>query len=85
MYTVGGSVNVYTDQSLCFHLGMIGANGQCFNPEGFASFIGLLESIPFHDPGPDYQLFEHSPPVLRCINFLIFYLFIYYFFFVKEK
>ncbi|XP_050941191.1 probable protein phosphatase 2C 51 isoform X7 [Cucumis melo] len=63
----GGSVNVYTDQSLCFHLGMIGAKDQCFNPEGFASFIGLLESIPFHDPGPDYQLFEHSPSVLRYV------------------
>ncbi|KGN61734.2 hypothetical protein Csa_006170 [Cucumis sativus] len=63
----GGSVNVYTDQSLCFHLGMIGTKDQCFNPEGFANFIGLLESIPFHDPGPDYQLFEHSPSALRYV------------------
>ncbi|XP_022996359.1 uncharacterized protein LOC111491615 isoform X1 [Cucurbita maxima] len=60
----GGSLNVYNDQSLCFHLG---AKDQCFHPEGFASFIGLLESIPFHDPGSDYQLFEHPPPILRYV------------------
>ncbi|XP_022145966.1 probable protein phosphatase 2C 51 isoform X5 [Momordica charantia] len=63
----GGSLNVYNDQNLCFHLGTTEAKDQCFNPEGFASFLGFLESIPFHDPGPDYQLFEHPPPVLRYV------------------
>ena len=45
----------------------IEAKVHCFNPEGFTSFIGLLESIPSHDPGPDYQLFEHAPFVLRYV------------------
>ena len=45
----------------------IEAKVHCFNPEGFTGFIGLLEAIPSHDPGPDYQLFEHSPSVLRYV------------------
>uniref|UniRef100_A0A9I9E799 Uncharacterized protein n=1 Tax=Cucumis melo TaxID=3656 RepID=A0A9I9E799_CUCME len=45
----------------------IGAKVQCFNLEAFASFIGLLESILSHDPGPDYQLVEHSPSILRYV------------------
>ena len=45
----------------------IEAKVHCFNPEGFTSFIALLESIPSHVPSPDYQLFEHSPLVLRYL------------------
>lgn len=26
-----------------------GGEGQCINPEGFARFLGLLESVPFYD------------------------------------
>lgn len=38
---------------MCLHFGMTmdGIKDQCINPGGFASFIGLLESIPFLDVG----------------------------------
>ncbi|XP_058105319.1 uncharacterized protein LOC131248856 isoform X4 [Magnolia sinica] len=47
----GGSLGLYNDKNLCLHFGMDieGAKGQCMNPDGFASFLGLLESIPFND------------------------------------
>lgn len=36
---------------MCMHFGMNFSdnNDQCINPEGFARFLGLLESIPFND------------------------------------
>ena len=50
---VGGPVYLYNNQNFCFHLGPIvnEAKDQCINPEAFANFIGLLESIPLHDTG----------------------------------
>lgn len=64
---VGGPVNLYNNQNFCFHLGMTvnGANEQCINPESFASFIGLLESIPLHDTGSDNGSFDSSFPDTR--------------------
>lgn len=35
---------------------------KCINPEGFASFIGMLQSIPFQDAGSDNGSFEHAMP-----------------------
>lgn len=60
-------MNLYHDHNLCFHLGMAtdGAKDQCINPEGFASFIGFLESIPFHDGGLNNGSFEYETPNLR--------------------
>ncbi|KAK4848290.1 hypothetical protein QYF36_011360 [Acer negundo] len=51
----GGVLNSYNDQNMCLHFGMTmdGIKDQCINPEGFASFLSLLESIPFHDAGSD--------------------------------
>lgn len=40
---------------------------QCINPEGFSSFLGLLESIPFHEVGSDYGSNEYGMPDLRYI------------------
>lgn len=59
-----------------------GAKDQCINPEGFASFLGLLQSIPLHDTGSNYGSFEYAMPDLRyilsdsffIINFSIIYL-----------
>lgn len=47
----GGTLGLYNDQNLCLHFGMDlgGGEGQCINPEGFARFLGLLESVPFYD------------------------------------
>lgn len=42
-----------------------GDKDQCINPEGFASFIGMLQSIPFHGAGSDNKSFEHAMPDLR--------------------
>ncbi|XP_031112674.1 uncharacterized protein LOC116016509 isoform X3 [Ipomoea triloba] len=50
-YSSGGPVNLYNDQHLCLNFGMNfeGNKEQCINPEGFARFLGLLESVPFND------------------------------------
>ncbi|KAF5462679.1 hypothetical protein F2P56_018667 [Juglans regia] len=63
----GGLLDLHNDQSLCFYLGMTvdGAKDQCINPEGFASFLGLLQSIPLHDTGSNYGSFEYAMPDLR--------------------
>ena len=45
----GGPLNLYNDQNMCLHFGMTtdGVKDQCIHLEGFANFLGLLESIPF--------------------------------------
>ncbi|XP_059625914.1 uncharacterized protein LOC132268980 isoform X2 [Cornus florida] len=65
----GGHLNFYNDQNMCLHLGMTNNEGkdQCINPEGFASFLGFLESIPIHNIGSDYGSFEHATPDPRYI------------------
>lgn len=64
---VDGPVNLYNKQNFCFDLGMTvnGAKEQCINPEAFASFIGLLESIPLHDTGSNNGSFDSSMPDTR--------------------
>lgn len=44
-------MDLYNDQHMCVHFGMNFSENkdQCINPEGFARFLGLLESIPFND------------------------------------
>lgn len=51
MFNVGGALDLYNDQHMCVHFGMNFSENkdQCINPEGFARFLGLLESIPFND------------------------------------
>ncbi|KAK9282547.1 hypothetical protein L1049_005468 [Liquidambar formosana] len=63
----GGPLNLYNDQNLCFHFGMSidGVKDQCINPEGFASFLGLLESIPIHNTGSNYGSYDYPMPDLR--------------------
>ncbi|KAM4087429.1 hypothetical protein ACJW30_10G176900 [Castanea mollissima] len=63
----GGPLYLYNDQNFCLYLGMNvdGTKDQCINPEGFANFLGLLESIPLHDMGPNYGSFEYAMPDLR--------------------
>lgn len=49
----GGPLDVYNDQHLCLHFGIYidEDKDHCMNSDGFARFLGLLESIPFHNPG----------------------------------
>lgn len=63
----GGLVNLYNNQNFCFHLGptLNEAEDRCINPEGFASFIGLLESIPLHDTDSSNGSSDYSMPDLR--------------------
>ncbi|KDP21400.1 hypothetical protein JCGZ_21871 [Jatropha curcas] len=65
----GGPLNLYNDLNFCLHFGMNvdGVKDQCTNPEVFASFLGLLESIPFNDVGSNYGSTEHATPDLRYI------------------
>lgn len=64
---VDGPIILYNDQNFCFHLGSTinEAKDQCINPEGFASFIGLLESIPLHETGSDNGSSDYSMPDSR--------------------
>ncbi|KAJ6306595.1 hypothetical protein OIU78_021836 [Salix suchowensis] len=65
----GGPLNLYNDQNMCLHFGMTidGVKDQCIHHEGFANFLGLLESIPFHDAGSNYGSTEYAMPDLRYV------------------
>ncbi|XP_062022295.1 uncharacterized protein LOC133738725 isoform X2 [Rosa rugosa] len=63
----GGLLSLYHNQNFCMHLGIDAENGrdQCIN--GFASFLALLESIPFDDAGSNNGSFENSIPDMRYV------------------
>ncbi|XP_057863607.2 uncharacterized protein LOC131071684 isoform X2 [Cryptomeria japonica] len=44
-----GQLDLYHDHELCLSLQLVSEEGnrKCLNPEGFASFFGLIRSIPF--------------------------------------
>ncbi|GKU86510.1 hypothetical protein SLEP1_g1023 [Rubroshorea leprosula] len=65
----GGALNLYNDEHFCFYFGMAigGAKEQCINLEAFANFLGLLESIPFHDTGSSHGSDEHGMPDSRYV------------------
>lgn len=64
---VGGPLNLYSDQNICLRYGITndGHRDQC--PEGIASFLALLESIPIYNVGSDYGSNEHTVPYSRYI------------------
>ncbi|PSS14594.1 Protein like [Actinidia chinensis var. chinensis] len=68
-FSCGGPLNLYNYQNMCFHFGATvnGDNGKCSHPEGFAGFIGFLESIPFYNVGSEYGSAEHAMPDSRYI------------------
>lgn len=73
--SVGELLNLYNDQNMCLHFGttMDGIKDQCFKPGGFASFVGLLESIPFLDVGSEYGSNEYVMPeryICSLVSFL---------------
>lgn len=67
---LGGPLNLYHDHNLCMDLGVTidGDKNQCISAEGFASFLGLLQSIPFHGASSDNGSFEYAMPDLRYEN-----------------
>lgn len=65
-----GQLDLYHDHELCLNLQLVSEEGnkRCMNPEGFASFFGLIRSIPFDihqskftkgsiDDGPNLRYF----------------------------
>ncbi|XP_027935639.1 uncharacterized protein LOC114190798 isoform X2 [Vigna unguiculata] len=65
----GGLVDLYNNQNFCFDYGptVNETEGRCINPEGFASFIGLLESIPLNDTDASNGSSDYSMPDLRYV------------------
>jgi len=63
----GGLVDLYNNQNFCFDYGptVNETEGRCINPEGFASFIGLLETIPLNDTDASNGSSDYSMPDLR--------------------
>ncbi|KAL7113000.1 hypothetical protein ACP275_04G035700 [Erythranthe tilingii] len=47
----GGPLDVYNDQNFCVHFGIYidEDKDHCMNSDGFARFLGLLQSVPFHN------------------------------------
>ncbi|KAL4558741.1 hypothetical protein LXL04_036943 [Taraxacum kok-saghyz] len=56
-HTYGGPLNLYRDQMMCLQYERSKSNGgdrdQCINPDGLASFLGFLESLPAHISEPN--------------------------------
>ncbi|MFS7975760.1 putative protein-serine/threonine phosphatase, protein kinase CMGC-GSKL family [Helianthus anomalus] len=61
----GGPLNLYREQMMCLHFGRssAGDRDQCINPEGLASFLGFLGSLPTHN----HESFERATPNTRYI------------------
>ncbi|KAK1412580.1 hypothetical protein QVD17_33952 [Tagetes erecta] len=65
----GGPLNLYREQMMCLHFGRSsgGDRDQCINPEGLASFLGLLESLPSRSVEENQEFFEGTNPNTRYI------------------
>ncbi|XP_076914191.1 uncharacterized protein LOC143573109 isoform X1 [Bidens hawaiensis] len=65
----GGPLNVYREQMMCLHFGGSndGDRDQCINPEGLASFLGFLESLPAPNVNQNQESFESATPNTRYI------------------
>ncbi|XP_024981356.1 uncharacterized protein LOC112518051 isoform X4 [Cynara cardunculus var. scolymus] len=68
-HSYGGPLHLYRDQMMCLHFGRSsgGDRDQCINPDGLASFLGFLESLPAHSVEPNQESFERTTPNTRYI------------------
>lgn len=68
-HSYGGPLHLYRDQMMCLHFGRYtgGDRDQCINPDGLASFLGFLESLPAHSVEPNQESFERTTPNTRYI------------------
>lgn len=68
-HSYGGPLNLYREQMMCLHYGKSngGDRDQCINPDGLASFLGFLESLPPHTIEPNQESFERTSPNTRYI------------------
>ncbi|GFQ07456.1 probable inactive protein kinase at3g63330 [Phtheirospermum japonicum] len=62
-----GPLDLYNDQNTCLHFGMYmnEDKDRCMNSDGFASFLGLLESIPFHNAGQNEHVTSDTRYILK--------------------
>lgn len=74
----GGPLNLYREQMMCLHFGRSsgGDRDQCINPEGLASFLGLLESLPSRNVEDNQEFFEGTNPNTRFL-FSMFYILLF--------
>lgn len=58
------------EETMCLHFGltMDGVQEQCINPEAFANFLNLLESISFHDDS-SHESSDYAMPNSRYASF----------------
>ncbi|XP_071717678.1 uncharacterized protein [Rutidosis leptorrhynchoides] len=68
-HSYGGALNLYRDQMMCLHFGRSsgGDRDQCINPEGLASFLGFLESLPAPNVEHDHEFHGPTTPNTRYI------------------
>ncbi|XP_011079915.1 uncharacterized protein LOC105163310 isoform X1 [Sesamum indicum] len=62
-----GQLDLYNDQHICVHFGMHidEDKDQCMNSDAFARFLGLLESIPFHNTGQNEHVTSDTRYILK--------------------
>ncbi|KAL3647831.1 hypothetical protein CASFOL_008799 [Castilleja foliolosa] len=62
-----GPLDLYNDQNKCLHFGMYMNEDKDWhmNSDGFASFLGLLESIPFHNAGQTEHVTSDTRYILK--------------------
>ncbi|GER24870.1 protein phosphatase 2C family protein [Striga asiatica] len=63
----GGHLDIYNDQQICLIFGMYSNEDKdrCMNSGSFARFLGLLESIPFHNTGQNEHVMSSTRYVLK--------------------
>ncbi|KAI3449684.1 hypothetical protein Pfo_006349 [Paulownia fortunei] len=66
-FSWSGPLDLYSDQHICVHFGMYidEDKDQCMNSDGFARFLGLLESIPFHNTGQNEHVTSDTRYILK--------------------
>lgn len=63
-----GILNLSAEETMCLHFGLTidGVQEQCINPEAFANFLNLLESISFHDDS-SHESSDYAMPNSRYV------------------
>ncbi|KAL6505164.1 hypothetical protein OROGR_024981 [Orobanche gracilis] len=66
-FSWSGSVDLYNDQHTCLHSEMYinEDKDRCMNSGGFAKFLALLESIPFHNTGQNEHVTLDTRYILK--------------------
>ncbi|KAG8389301.1 hypothetical protein BUALT_Bualt02G0215200 [Buddleja alternifolia] len=60
-----GSLDLYNDQHVCLGMYIDKDKDRCMSSDGFARFLGLLESIPFHNTGQNEHVTLDTRYILK--------------------